>query len=535
MKVATYVRCSSDRQAEKELSIPAQLKTLRQYASKYGHIVVKEFVDEAKTGRLAGRPAFKEMISAARHSPPPFEGILVWKFSRFARNREDSIIYKSLLRKRGIQLISINEPIEDNPTGKLLEGIIEVIDEFYSDNLSQDVIRGMAEAASKGFFCGGNNPYGYKRITVPDGQAKRIKLEPDDVQAPVVCRMFKECLKGKGALEIAKELNSDGIYGPGGRSWTKNSVYGVLMNPAMKGTLEWGKRSKKPGVRPITVDNAWPQLVNNETFNRVQRIIALRSPKITSPRSVASEYLLGGLLRCAECGAALVGSAAKSHKFFYYRCINAIKKGLGACPGRWLPRDRMERFIINKIKDYILVEKNLVDLMALTNKKIEALSESGGETLEILKNQLKDIDSRLERLYDALETGKLELDDIAPGISTLVTRRSQLEEAQKAAMAVVQEKKLDIKDMELMRSYAADLRNVLSSASIMQQKAVLKPFIKKIGVSRSSVTIEYKLPMPPREEESDTVGVLDIVGSGEPHRTRTCNRMIKSHLLYQLS
>jgi site-specific DNA recombinase len=159
--------------------------------------------------------------------------------------------------------------------------------------------------------------------------------------------------------------------------------------------------------------------------------------------------------------------------------------------------------------------------VALTNKKIEALSESEGETLDILKNQLKDIDSRLERLYDALETGKLELDDIAPRISTLVTRRSQLEEAQKAAMSIVQEKKLDIKDMELMRSNAADLRNVLSSASIMQQKAVLKSFIKKIGASISSVTIEYMLPMPPREEEGDTVGVLDIVGSGEPEETRT--------------
>ena len=81
-------------------------------------------------------------IVAARQKPPPFEAILVWKLSRFARNREDSIIYKSLLRKQGIQVVSINEPVEDTPSGRLLEGIIEVIDEFYSANLAQDVLRG---------------------------------------------------------------------------------------------------------------------------------------------------------------------------------------------------------------------------------------------------------------------------------------------------------------------------------------------------------------------------------------------------------
>ena len=100
------------------------------------------------------------MIVAARQKPPQFEAILVWKLSRFARNREDSIIYKSLLRKQGIQVISMNEPLEDTPSGRLLEGIIEVLDEFYSANLSQDVTRGMRETANRGFYPGGPPPYG---------------------------------------------------------------------------------------------------------------------------------------------------------------------------------------------------------------------------------------------------------------------------------------------------------------------------------------------------------------------------------------
>ena len=193
MKVALYARVSSERQ-DVDLSITAQLKELRKYASLNGHAVVKEYVDEAESGRSIDRPGFQNMIAAARQKVSPSEAILVWKLSRFARNREDSIIYKSLLRKHGIQVVSINEPVEDTPSGKLLEGIIEVIDEFYSANLSQDVLRGLRENASRGFYNGGRPPYGYVRVKVKDGATSRTKLEPEPRTAPITQRIFRECL-----------------------------------------------------------------------------------------------------------------------------------------------------------------------------------------------------------------------------------------------------------------------------------------------------------------------------------------------------
>ena len=136
MNVALYARVSSEKQAEKDLSLPAQLKSLKDYALRRNWTIVEEFIDEAESARTADRPAFQRMIASAKQKQAPFETILVWKLNRFARNREDSMIYKSLLRKRGIQIISINENLDDGPTGKLLEGIIESIDEFYSANLS---------------------------------------------------------------------------------------------------------------------------------------------------------------------------------------------------------------------------------------------------------------------------------------------------------------------------------------------------------------------------------------------------------------
>ena len=119
------------------------MKHLRDYAAKNGYQVVREFIDEAESGRTADRPAFLEMVRLARRHDKPFDALLVWKYSRFARSREDSILYKAMLKKLGVQVISINEPFDNSPTGRLMEAIIESLDEFYSDNLGEEVTRGI--------------------------------------------------------------------------------------------------------------------------------------------------------------------------------------------------------------------------------------------------------------------------------------------------------------------------------------------------------------------------------------------------------
>ena len=113
MRVVLYARVSSDKQ-DTNLSVSAQLRALREHAHTHGWEVVREFVDEAKSGRTADRPAFREMISLAKLKAPPFEAILIWKLNRFSRSRADSITYKTLLRGKGIEVISINEPVDEN-------------------------------------------------------------------------------------------------------------------------------------------------------------------------------------------------------------------------------------------------------------------------------------------------------------------------------------------------------------------------------------------------------------------------------------
>ncbi len=169
---------------------------------------------------------------------------LVWKLSRFARNREDSIIYKSLLRKRGISVISINEQIDNTAAGKLLEGMIEVIDEFYSANLSQDTMRGMRENMNRGFFNGGIVPFSYKKVKVSAGSSQKTKIEPDEAEAAIVKRAFQMAVEGKGGKEIAQVLNADGFRTRAGKLFGTTIINYWLRNPVYTGTLVWNRTDR---------------------------------------------------------------------------------------------------------------------------------------------------------------------------------------------------------------------------------------------------------------------------------------------------
>ena len=233
---ALYARVSSDRQ-DVDLSVAAQMRALREYASRNGYLVVREFVDEAESGRIADRPQFRRMIDEAGKSNAPFQEILVWKFSRFTRKREHAVAFKSMLRRKGVRVVSITEHADDTPTGKLMEAIIESVDEFYSENLAEEVKRGMREAASRGYWMGSRTPYGYNRVMVPDGAKKRPTLELDSDAAQVVKRIFDLAEAGTGMLKITQTLNDEGIASPTGKLWSKNGVHFILRNEVYTGTL----------------------------------------------------------------------------------------------------------------------------------------------------------------------------------------------------------------------------------------------------------------------------------------------------------
>lgn len=463
LKAVLYARVSSEKQAEKDLSISAQLKAMRKHADGKGYQVVREFVDEAESARTANRPQFQEMIALAKRKPKAFDVILVWKLSRFARSRQDSVVYKSLLRKAGVQVVSINEPVDDTPAGQMFEAIIEAMDEFYSANLSQEARRGLKEVASRGFYPGGSTPIGYKLVEAQDGRATRKTLVVDEEHAETVRQIFSHCIQGHGAKEIAQTLNESGVRTKRGGKWSKPSVLYLLKNQVYTGDLVWPQTSRlKQGEEQIIIENHHESLVARRDFELVQTLISGRAPAIQHPQRVSSNYVLSGLLYCKECGKAMQGGTAKSGQYRYYNCYSKLRVGNSVCQCRPINNDRLESAVIGRLQEHVLTEKNLSDLLELTNAEILAQSGSVDREIESVTKQLAKTEGRLHKLYDVLETGTLTAEDLAPRIRAL---KDEAEDLRTRLIRLEFDRQSPSQNLSLsmaeLKPYVEDLRSIL--------------------------------------------------------------------------
>ncbi|MDT9726588.1 recombinase family protein [Xylanibacillus composti] len=281
MNVVTYLRVSSEQQAERQLSIPAQREALERYALDRGWKIIREYVDEAKSAKSDDRPEFQRMIAAAQQTNKSFQAILVHKFDRFSRNRTDHVVYKALLKKQGIVVLSATEPTEpDTPHGLLLEGMLEVISEFYHMNLKHETIKGMKENALQGFHCGGRAPFGYRLVRT--GSKVNYELGPDE-EVKIIKQIFSMAAQGMGGKKIARFLNEQGI--PAGRKWIASTILAILNNEAYLGHRVWNKKMETRGRnRPqsewIISENSHPAIIDKKIWDAAQMELHLRRLKI---------------------------------------------------------------------------------------------------------------------------------------------------------------------------------------------------------------------------------------------------------------
>jgi len=510
MKTVLYARVSSEAQ-DVSLSISAQLKALREYAERNGHMIVREFVDEAETGRsITNRPAFREMISFARTQPKTVEAVLIWKFSRFARNRADSIVYKTLLRKSGVQVISITEPAENSPTGRLMEAIIEGMDEYYSDNLGEEVTRGMRESVSRGFYLSSKAPYGYRKIKVQDSGKQRTKLELDPSQAPVVTEIFNNITNGQGLIQIVRILNQRGIAGPKGKGWGKTGLRAIIRNEIYTGTFVWGRNSKR-GNPPIRAEGAFPPIVSKEQFVKVQQLMGERTLAKIHPRRTASRFLLSGLAFCGHCGKALIGQDAKSGKFSYYVCGTLSKKGAGSCKATYLNSSKFEKLVVSKIKEHILTPDNLTRLVEMVNEEMDAAASSYGIEKDTMEKEIGDVNRRLGNIYNAIENGNIDYVLLKPRLQELKAQYDKLLARRAELDLLTSQRKIELADTRVVREYVDDLYQFLDSSELSERKAFVKSFIKEITVTGHEGRIYYSLPLPSDNAAEEKLAVLPIV------------------------
>ena len=500
---ALYARVSSDRQ-DVDLSVAAQLRALRDYADKNGYIVARQYIDEAESGRIADRPQFRKMLDEASSPNAPFKEILVWKFSRFTRKREHAVAFKAMLRRRGIRVVSITEHADDTPTGKLMEAIIESVDEFYSENLAQEVSRGMREAASRGFWMTPHAPFGYRRVLVQDGAKKRPKLELDTAAAPIVRRIFDMALKGRGTMDIAKTLNREGIPSPRGKTWPKNTIHVILTNEVHTGTLVWGITAKD-GAPPVRVEGAFPAIVTAKEYRRVNRLLGSRSPKVIHPMRASSPYVLSGLVTCGNCRRPLSAAEAKGGRYTYYVCQSLLKRGSGTCDCPRLNSKRFERLIIDQIRENILTEKNTRGLVQLLDAEMDGMAREERERLATIETELADLKQRLERILEAIETANIEMSDASERIAAHRERKAQLEIAAEEARTVLAERRVILDKVETIAAYAKEMGEFLKTSELTETKAFIRSFVKEIRISPGKASIAYTIPMP----DDSPIGPVD--------------------------
>lgn len=322
---AAYVRVSTDKQDE--YSLDSQLRLIRDYAAVHDMEVPKEFVfvEDGVSGRYARkRPAFQDMIALAKDKTKPFSVILVWKFSRFARNQEESIVYKSMLSRLGVEVVSISEPLSDDPFGSLIERIIEWMDEFYSIRLAGEVKRGMAEKVSRAEI-----------VTVPSfGYDVQGKTYVPNEHAETVRKIFADYLAGKGLVTIARELADAGVRTRRGSVPSNRWVRYILRNPVYIGKIRWSTDGRIDYVndaeldndKAVLVDGGFEPLVSQEVFAAVQEKLTRRAADLPYTRHDQSvDWMLKGLVRCSACNSTLVYSnlacpSMQCHKYNHGAC-----------------------------------------------------------------------------------------------------------------------------------------------------------------------------------------------------------------------
>lgn len=322
---AAYIRVSTHDQ--EEYSPDSQLKLVQAYAKKNGLLLPEEFIfrDDGISGRtVEKRPGFLRMIATARQKPRPFSCILVWKFSRFARNQEESIVYKSLLKKEsGIDVISISEPLIEGPFGELIERIIEWFDAFYSANLGAEVRRGMTERAGRGLPVS-TAPLGYTY------QDKALVIVPEE--AETVRLIYREFLEGAPMIAIAKKLNDMGIRTKRKGVWENRTVRYILTNPIYMGKLRWCPNGSNDyhgsGLREGTliVNGEHEPILSPEEFEKAQArmdeyLKRYKGDGEKAQRQTASR-MLQGLVRCGACGSTLsfTGTGMNCSGYVHGRC-----------------------------------------------------------------------------------------------------------------------------------------------------------------------------------------------------------------------
>ena len=421
LRAALYARSSKDRG---DVSVSSQLRELRAAIKKDGLALVAEFAEpEAITAKTDDRPAFQEMVAAAKRKPRPFDRLYVYDTSRFSRRREHAVAYKAMLRRLGIEIRFLKVPSTDSYIDGIIEGIMEVFDEFHSTKSRHDALRGMRENVLKGYRAGGSAPTGYRLArhvlgrNIDKEEITKTTLEVDPEMGPVVKEYFARRAKGEPRKRVCEAL--------GGRI---KETTGLNMERCVEtylGHTVWNRHDGKEAGNGYRVgakfrdaalwtvkEGTHPALIDEETAEAVRALLKTNANRGQRPR--ASNYILTGLLKCGECGSNMTGSAG------HYGCGKR-------CGASYIAQKYIESAVWGWFRDEYLDPSAIKAAAGRGRKRMARGAASAPARAAKLARQASDIDRKIERLFTLFEGGKVDAEVLAARIDSHRTEKARLE------------------------------------------------------------------------------------------------------------
>jgi len=423
LRAALYLRVSTARQAEHDVSVPDQRRQGENYCTSRGYRLVETYVEPGASATNDRRPEFQRMIEAGVSKPAPFDVVVVHSFSRFFRDHFELEFYVRNLARNGIKLVSITQKMGDDPMHVMMRQIMALFDEYQSKENAKHVLRALKEKARQGFWNGSLPPIGYRVVAAEQRGAKvKKKLEIDPLHAETVRLIYRLALEGDGTSgpmgvkNIVSHLNGRRMFTRDGGRWGIGQVHRILTRTTYIGRHEFNKRSKSKELKPVgeIVPVEVPALIDRAAFDAVRAHLRSRNPKVTPARVVSGPTLLTGICFCATCAGAMTLRTGKGNRYRYYTCSVKARQGDTGCTGRSVPMAKLDNLVAGHIEHRLLAPERLEEVLATVLDRRQERTERRREHITELHKRATEADLRLKRLYDAIETGVADLNE--PGL-----------------------------------------------------------------------------------------------------------------------
>ena len=500
LRGALYLRVSTARQAEHDVSIPDQKRQGEAYCAARGYQLIETYVEPGASATNDRRPEFQRMIEAGTSKPAPFDIVIVHSFSRFFRDHFELEFYVRKLAKNGVGLVSITQEMGDDPMHVMMRQIMALFDEYQSKENAKHVLRALKENARQGFWNGSLPPIGYRVVAAEQRGAKvKKKLEIDPLHADTVRLIYRLALEGDGmsgpmgVKNIAAYLNQRRIFTRDGGRWGVGQVHRILTRTTYIGRHEFNKRAKNKTLKPtseiVTVEV--PPLIDQATFNAVQAHLRARNPKVTPARVVSGPTLLTGICFCADCGGAMTLRTGKGGRYRYYTCSIKARQGKTGCKGRSIPMEKLDNLVAEHIADRLLQPERLEEILASVLDRRQERGERRREHIAGLNKRAAEADLRLKRLYDAIEAGVANLDDPAlkERVASLKAIRDQAQADADRAAAMLQSSAQQSITPQMVQRFARTARKRMRIGGGGYRRDHLRALAQRVEVADREVRI----------------------------------------------